>query len=286
MIADSHLVSYVKKSPNMYEGRQGHVPDLWVVHAAQTGEGLNTAEGIVNYFHAPAVRASTQYAVDVNSIAQAVKEVDTCFGARGANNRGIHIEHAGMSEQTREQWLDAYGLAMLSLSAELAAERMDYWDIPIVVLDDAAYRNGARGIVTHAVIDRVNGPGYGHWDPGPAFPMDVYVTMIRQFAGQPPEQGDVDLLHISFGVKTDTRMASWHDGVSVIHRPNDIPEDGAPARTFFVRKRNGTVVAVNDDGKPFGRAFDAPFVERLGDVVTVGVHQPDYQRDVVDSVPV
>lgn len=118
---------------------------------------------------------------------------------------------------------------------------------------------------------------------------EVYATACPGTSGinrlpdvQPPftiEKEEDDMQYISFGTRNDERMQSWDDGVSVLFRPS--------TRVFYVRTRgDGGVVAVDDNGGPFGRASDEPFCSRRGNVITVGVHQPDMQRDAFETVDV
>lgn len=164
------------------------VIDLIVLHAMQTGETDRTAENLGNYFaNLNDRKASTHYGVDNNSVMRYVDiETGVAFGAGGTNHNGIHIEHAGFSEQNREEWLDAYGIDMLAISAELTRALCDRYRIPRVFVGAAGLRRNERGITTHAEV--VAAFGGDHWDPGPGFPIDHYMALVQMEDDMTPEQ--------------------------------------------------------------------------------------------------
>lgn len=161
---------------------------LVVIHSAEGPERPDSAERLARFFvdpHGPKgpVVASAHYNVDCDSITQSVREEDVAYHAGPVNGYSIGIEHAGYARQTREEWLDAYGLAMLDLSAKLVADICARHGIPIqrVTAEDLAA--GRRsGICGH--VDVTNGltGGKGHWDPGPGFPWDWYLDRVRMHA--------------------------------------------------------------------------------------------------------
>ncbi|MDB4997481.1 MAG: hypothetical protein JWM74_4913, partial [Myxococcaceae bacterium] len=66
----------------------------------------------------------------------------------------------------------------LELSAELVASLCVKHDIPPVRLSPDDLKAGARGICGHADCTKATGIG-SHWDPGPGFPWDWYMTRVR-----------------------------------------------------------------------------------------------------------
>lgn len=163
--------------------------DLIVIHAMQAAEKGSTAENVANYFKAGCPDAngkkrpaSAHLCIDNNSIIQCVRYKDVAFGAPKVNHNGIHIEHAGFSEQTRSQWLDEYGQDMLRLSANEAAHLAKTYHIPAVWLTAPELRRRSRGFVTHAVCSEAFTPG-GHWDPGDGFPFKYYMDLVKEQLG-------------------------------------------------------------------------------------------------------
>jgi len=151
-----------------------------VLHSMESPEKPGTAEAVANWFASEkAPQASAHFCVDCDSIVQCVLEKNIAWCAPGANSAGIHIEHAGYARQTKEQWLDDYGQKMLKLSAGLAANICLRYSIPVAFVDAEGLKRGERGITTHAEVSKAFKKST-HWDPGPGFPMDEYLGMVRE----------------------------------------------------------------------------------------------------------
>lgn len=176
-----------------YKGRNAAV-SLVVIHDMEAPETDTTAEAVAKNFATTSRKASAHYNVDNNSIVQSVKDEDTAWAAPSANSNGIHLEHAGYAAQRREDWLDGYSLAELKLSAALAAKLLKKFNLPAEFVDAAGLKAGRKGITTHKAVSDAFGKS-DHWDPGPGFPMDLYLAMVRGEAGPdtppllPPQQG-------------------------------------------------------------------------------------------------
>lgn len=155
--------------------------DLVVIHTMEAPEKPTTAENVAAWFAGPnAPQASAHYCVDNDSIVQCVKDRDIAWHAPGANHNGIGIEHAGYARQTPEEWADEYSTAMLARSASLTARLCHKYGIPVVWLDaEALARPGARGITGHVQCTDAFSGGKGHQDPGPHFPVDGYLALVR-----------------------------------------------------------------------------------------------------------
>src|SRR4051812_38628397 len=87
-----------------------------VIHDMEFAERSDTAEVIAKDFanRPPSDKGSAHLCIDSNSIVQCVRDNDVAFAAPGCNNDGIQIELAGFGRQTRAEWLDTYGIAMLA----------------------------------------------------------------------------------------------------------------------------------------------------------------------------
>ena len=157
--------------------------DVIVVHTIEAVEASFTADNTAGWFASGkrAPRASAHYCLDDDSTICCVPESDVAWAAPGCNRTGIQLEHAGYARQTREQWMDTFSMRMLKRSAKLAAAICKRWDIPPVFVDAEGLMRGERGITTHAQVSK--GPGKdktNHYDPGPHFPMDLYIQMIEE----------------------------------------------------------------------------------------------------------
>lgn len=153
------------------------------VHAMQFYEKPDSAEVIANDFATrPATnKASAHVCIDNNSIVQCVRDRDIAFAAPGANHDGIHLELAGYISQSRSQWLDFYGIALLALAADAMAQYCVKYALPVRKLTDAQVGDGvSKGICGHDQVSRVFKKST-HTDPGPNFPWDYYIASVQQF---------------------------------------------------------------------------------------------------------
>jgi len=159
--------------------------DLIVVHTMEGGEAPGTAEGCAHFFNTlPAShKASAHGCCDVNSIVESVRDKDIAFHAPGANHNGLGMEHAGTARQTLAQWQDPYSEAMLHISAAWAARKCIKYGIPIKYVDAAGLLRGERGFTKHNDVS-IAFKKSTHWDPGPFFPMDHYLELVKFYAGQ------------------------------------------------------------------------------------------------------
>ena len=163
--------------------------DLLVIHSAETSELPSSAEAVAAYFKDPRrlnaktgmwepVIASCHYSVDSDSVVQSVEERHSAAHCGKGNTRSIGIEHAGRARQTNAEWLDEYGKKMLALSARLAAGICHRWSIPVRRPAGAELKAGARGICGHVDMRDAFG-GTVHYDPGPAYPWDMYLASVE-----------------------------------------------------------------------------------------------------------
>ena len=176
----------------------GRVIDYIVVHDMEYPEKSSAAEDCANYFAHPRLpdgrpnRASAHYCVDADSIVQCVLDKDIAYAAPRVNHNGIHIEHAGYAHQTREQWLDGFSYSMLQRSARLTAQKCREKNVPAVYVNEDGLRRGDRGITDHATTTRAFNIYGGHTDPGPQFPMDVYIELVRaELTPTPPPEDEM-----------------------------------------------------------------------------------------------
>lgn len=155
--------------------------DLVVIHDMEYPERAGAAAWCADFFAGPnAPKASAHYCVDAEMIVQCVQEKDVAWHAPGGNAKGIGIEHAGYARQTADEWLDAYSVASLQLSAELTAQICNRYGIPVTRPSVEELKAGARGIVGHIDCTNAFSGGKGHTDPGEGFPWDWYLARVAQ----------------------------------------------------------------------------------------------------------
>jgi N-acetyl-anhydromuramyl-L-alanine amidase AmpD len=158
--------------------------DFIILHTMETPETSGRAISVAQWFAGPdAPQASAHYMVDADQVVQSVDEKDIAWQVQSTNdvgnNRGIGIEHAGYAAWTPQDWSTPDAEAELKLSAQLTADIAKRWNIPLVWLDEAALQRGERGFTGHAQITNAFNHGVGHTDPGPNFPVDHYLALVK-----------------------------------------------------------------------------------------------------------
>lgn len=168
-------------------GRGGKKP-LWiVVHDMEAGEDSLRAESTAAYFAtlSDGRVVSAHYCCDNDSVIQCVLLADTAWttGSTEGNGQGINYELAGFARQTRAQWLDAFGLAMFETMAPIVRSDAAKYGIPLERRTVAELRAFKPGVTSHNDIKDAFG-GSDHTDPGPAFPWDVFLSIMRGERGK------------------------------------------------------------------------------------------------------
>ena len=187
------------KQAKWYTNKNRSSVSLWVIHDEEYPERPDSAEAVQSYFAQGSRKASAHACVDNNSIAGCVDWADVAYhaGHGATNNRSIGIEHSGYAHQTRAEWLDPYGVAMLDRSARLFAQvGYGIYKIPPVKLSPADLKAGKSGILGHWDVSLAYVPG-GHYDPGPNFPWDYFIDLCKKYCfgdtvtPKPPEEDDM-----------------------------------------------------------------------------------------------
>jgi hypothetical protein len=148
--------------------------DLVVIHST---EGP-TAAGGASWFADNDSKGSAHLVVDDAICYRTLEDAVIPWGAPGANTRGFHIEHAGLSAWNRQKWLSHE--QTLRRGAFKAAFHAVKFGIPIKLLSANDLRHGRSGFVTHNTVSEVfHGD---HTDPGPGFPLDHFMQLVKSFA--------------------------------------------------------------------------------------------------------
>jgi len=183
-LSDPHTIPFLRAQHYTSSRRDKAVIRWIVVHATDGAENHDRAEYVARWFanlllpDNPAPRASAHYVLDDNSIMQMVLDKDVAWHAPGANANGIGIEHCGRARQSRDEWLDAFGIAMLTISAGLTARLCKSYGIPMLHVGRGGLLSMQSGITTHYEVNEAFHRST-HTDPGPHFPMDWYLDRVR-----------------------------------------------------------------------------------------------------------
>jgi len=156
---------------------------LIVLHSTEGG----TARGAAGWFAADASEGSTHVVVDDEECYLTLPEDVVPWGAKGdaVNEDGLHVEMAGYAKWSRDEWLERR--KRIENAAAVVLDWAKRYDVPLVFLDADALRaagNDARGITSHREITKAYDISGGHQDPGPDFPIDVFMELV---GGKAPE---------------------------------------------------------------------------------------------------
>lgn len=153
-----------------------------VIHDMEYPETVHSAEDVAKYFQngSDGRKASAHVCVDADSVVQCVRDNDIAYAAPGLNSHGIQIELAGYARQSREEWLDEYGIRLLENAADVVAQYCVKYDIPPLKLTDEQLEADGHGIVGHDQVSRIFKRS-DHTDPGPNFPWDYLMEHVGLF---------------------------------------------------------------------------------------------------------
>jgi len=123
-------------------------------------------------------KTSAHYYVDSDSIVQGI---DTKYqawhaGSATGNARGIAYELTGTNGKSRASWLAS--LAWPKLARQIALDCAEHGITPRLLTIAQMQDGKSTGIVTHDMMRRAWG-GTDHTDPGPNFPMDHLIEMVK-----------------------------------------------------------------------------------------------------------
>lgn len=153
--------------------------DLIVIHTMEAPEKPGKARQVARWFASDvSPLASAHYCVDDSEIIQCVLDSDIAWHAPGANSNGIGIEHAAYARFTKADWSMVGCQEMLRRSAVLVTDLCRAYKIPMIRLSAEDIKQKKRGICGHSDVTEALNGGKGHWDPGPNFPWDQYISMV------------------------------------------------------------------------------------------------------------
>lgn len=176
-------------SPN-YSSRGGAGVRLVVLHTAQ---GARTARELGAFFARSSSGVSSHVGIDdalgAGTIAQYVPRSQKAWTQGNANPVAVSAELCAFAEWGSAEW-DRHPV-MLANTAAWIAEECAALGIPITKLTAQQAQGSGRGVCQHVDLGSWGG---GHWDCGPAFPIDRVLEMARGGAAPAPGPEDDDML--------------------------------------------------------------------------------------------
>jgi hypothetical protein len=164
--------------------RNGATVRLVVIH---TGEGILRAVDMARFLDSNP-DASAHATCDADTTIAPMVPYDRAAWTLGSGNPiSDNIELCAFAGFTRAQWLSEGNItspkgttvrnprAILRRAAQWAAERCRARNIPIRKLTVEQVRAGWHGICGHIDWNLAHNAG-DHWDPGPGFPWDVFIS--------------------------------------------------------------------------------------------------------------
>jgi hypothetical protein len=150
---------------------------IWIV---LHDEEAPTARAAAEWFQNPSSGGSAHVAVDDQECYRCLANEDIAWGAPGANSKGFHIEQAGFAKWSAVVWKSHLGT--LKRAAYKAAIHCKKFGIPVRFVNAKGLLAGEPGITTHAECTKAFGGT--HTDPGPAYPMPLFLWLCRRYRRQ------------------------------------------------------------------------------------------------------
>ena len=162
-------VTRIMPSPAYSDGRGGHAIDRIVIHITSAGQ----TPYIGSWFTREDANSSAHYMVDQNgAIIQFVREQDTSWHARGANQRSIGIEHVAV-----ERGGATYGSTHYPYTPPSAAE----YAASAELVAHLCFKYGLTPDRTTIIGHREADPGTSHsLCPDGAWDWDAYMPLVEQ----------------------------------------------------------------------------------------------------------
>lgn len=147
---------------------------IWVV---LHDEEAATARSAAAWFQNPKSAGSAHLCVDDNECYRCLANEDIPWAARGANEKGFHIEQAGFARWSTVIW--KRHVNTIRRAAYKAAVHCKQFDIPVRFVDAEGLKAGKSGITTHRQCSKAFG-GH-HTDPGPFYPRSMFMWFCRRY---------------------------------------------------------------------------------------------------------
>lgn len=161
-----------------------------VIHTTESaktfpqGSALGLLGNVSKYFASPSSGGSAHYIEGVEGEEHCVPDNRPAWHAP-PNSHSIGIELVALAKYTREQWLSDQVRPIIVRAAARTRELCQRFNVPMVRLTVAQVKAGKRGICGH--VDVSNAFKHSdHWDPGPNFPWDVFMSLVTAGATPAP----------------------------------------------------------------------------------------------------
>jgi N-acetylmuramoyl-L-alanine amidase CwlA len=164
--------------PNRHGGASNKPIRRIVIHAT-VSPCAKDAPGIARYFKRTDRAASAHYVVDSRKTIQALYDSFVGYHAP-PNEHSLGVELCcDLSNEGKGHWGRRNHRRMLRRAAALVAGLCLAYDVPVRHLNGRELRSGKHGICGHSDVRDAWGQTT-HWDPGPHFPWDDFLRMVRQ----------------------------------------------------------------------------------------------------------
>jgi N-acetyl-anhydromuramyl-L-alanine amidase AmpD len=154
-----------------------------VLHSAENQQLEGQAQHLAEWFAGKtAPQASAHYMVDDKQVVQSVDDTDVAWavGVWAANLESISIEMTGQAAFTAQEWSNQYSKSMINQVVGLAKRLSQKYSIPAEHLSLGQILDGkTKGFCTHADITAAYKVMGGHTDPGPNFPLQTLLDLIK-----------------------------------------------------------------------------------------------------------
>jgi len=183
-------------SPN-YSSRGGSGVRLVVVH---TAEGARSFRDLGNFFASSSAGVSSHVGIDDErgSIGEYVSRANKSWTQSNFNPQAVSVELCAApisssaacgANWSADEWNKHDG--MLANLADWIREECDHYGLPKEKISSGAAQGSGKGVCGH--VDLGAGGG-GHWDPGPNFPWNRVMDMVRGGSGGASTQEDEEMV--------------------------------------------------------------------------------------------
>lgn len=220
-------------------GSSGRKITLAVIHRMEAPVKVGTAMGTAKYFQQlpSSSKASAHFCYDPETRVQCVHDKDVAYAAPGANSQGMQYELPGYSKD--DDWTTQGMIKSMELCAYDVAAAAKAYGFPLEFRHADALRSGATGITTHVEVSNA-WHETDHWDPGPHFPIGLFLDMCRGTTSldleddmQPTDvAGEIQVAPGAFYQLT-------RDGGIRVVNGNGQPADGIPFVSYTVIASDG-----------------------------------------------
>ena len=163
--------------------------DYIIIHAMQlpckAGIAMRCAQGFQKEMD-PGKGKSCHWCIDPENIVQCVHEYNIAWHCPKGNSRGVGFELSaygpGVPSQSIEatDWNSDEAQALIKNAATVTAATAKRWSIPVVKLSVEDIQGSTlRGFAGHVDFSNAFQTPGGHQDPGPDFPWDQFIELVK-----------------------------------------------------------------------------------------------------------